>query len=261
MTDVRAITEVLGADKSAPRTSYRAVVERLASVQKSGRGAPGYSRWVNRRLGRYIAAWAYLRALTPNQVTAISACLTFTGIAGLALMRPSAPLAIAIVALLLAGYAFDSADGQLARLRGGGTPAGEWLDHVVDSVKSSALHLAVVVGWFRYYDLSHAAYLLIPLAYALVSAVFFFSVILSEQIRRARKTNATTTTAPAHEPAPILRSILVLPADYGVLCLAFMLWFSDAAFVIVYTALLAANVYFLLGGLRNWFREMSRLTS
>ena len=28
-------------------------------------------------------------------------------------------------------------------------PAGEWLDHVVDSVKTSALHLAVLIGWYR----------------------------------------------------------------------------------------------------------------
>ena len=260
MTDVRAMTEVLGADKPASRSSYRVVVERLASVQKSSRGAPGYSRWINRRLGRYIAAWAYLRGLTPNQVTAISASMTFTGIAGLALMRPSALLAITIVALLLAGYAFDSADGQLARLRGGGTPAGEFLDHVVDCFKVSGMHLAVLIGWFRYYDLSHAGYLLIPMCFTLVSAAFFFSVILSEQLRRGH-TAKVLGSGSKDGRAPVLRSVLVLPWDYGVLCLTFALWPIHVAFGVVYSAMLMANVVLLAVALGNWYREMSRLVT
>src|SRR5206468_3735903 len=113
----------------------REVVIRLAGAQKSNRGAAGYSRWVNRRLGRQIAAVAYLRGLTPNQVSAISAVFTFAAIASLAVFRPDWLLAVLATVALLTGYAFDSADGQLARLRGGGSPAGEWLDHVLDALK------------------------------------------------------------------------------------------------------------------------------
>ena len=38
---------------------YRAVVRRLSSAQKTAHGAPAYSRYANRRLGRYLAAAAY----------------------------------------------------------------------------------------------------------------------------------------------------------------------------------------------------------
>ncbi|MFP3386663.1 CDP-alcohol phosphatidyltransferase family protein, partial [Tritonibacter sp. SIMBA_163] len=83
------------------------------------------------------------------------------------------------------GYAFDSADGQLARLRGGGTPAGEWLDHVVDSIKTTALHLAVLIGWYRHYDVTDVRLLLIPIGFTLVASVFFFVQIVTDQLRRA----------------------------------------------------------------------------
>jgi phosphatidylglycerophosphate synthase len=247
------MTELIRPGFPAREARYQTVVARLALAQKSNRGAPGYSRWINRRLGRYIAAWAYLRGLTPNQVTAISACMTFGAIAALGLIRPSLPLAVTVVILLLAGYAFDSADGQLARLRGGGTPGGEFLDHVVDSVKASAVHLAILVGWFRYYDLGHAGYLLIPMCFTLVSAVFFFSVILSEQLRRGRAGEG------AKEHAPVLRSVLVLPWDYGVLCLTLLFWPVHAAFGVLYSGLLVANVVLLAVALRSWFGELTRV--
>ena len=55
-------------------TSYRDTVRQLASAQKgAARSAPAYSRFVNRRLGRLLAAWAYRRGLSPNAVTGLSA--------------------------------------------------------------------------------------------------------------------------------------------------------------------------------------------
>ena len=56
--------------------------------------------------------------LTPNMVTAISAFFSFAAIAFLALVQPSVWLGLAVCLGLVLGYAFDSADGQLARLRG-----------------------------------------------------------------------------------------------------------------------------------------------
>jgi phosphatidylglycerophosphate synthase len=238
---------------------FRDVVARLSGAQKSNVGAPGYSRWVNRRLGRYLAGFAYLRGLTPNQVTAISSVITFASIALIAAVRPSWPVSTLAVVGLLVGYAFDSADGQLARLRGGGSPAGEWLDHVSDAVKVSAIHLAVAVAWFRFYDLRHAAVLLIPLGYALVSAVFFFSVTLTDQLRRIYLDRNATAAARGGEAAPVLRSLLVLPADYGLLCLSFLLLPWHAGFIAVYSALFTVNTLLLLGAWRNWFTELSAL--
>ena len=56
---------------------------------------------------------------------------------------------VVVSLLLILGYALDSADGQLARLLGGGTPEGEWLDHVIDSAKLATIHLAVLVSLYR----------------------------------------------------------------------------------------------------------------
>lgn len=250
---------------SGPSIAYRDAVSRLARAQKSNRGAAPYSRWVNRRLGRYLAAWSFVHGLTPNEVSAISGVFTFAGIALIALVRPAWWTALLVAASLVVGYALDSADGQLARLRGGGSAAGEWLDHVLDALKIVTIHLAVGICWFRFYGLTHAAYLLIPLGFAVVSTVFFFALLLSDMLRRVSRvavggTAVTTASVNPDEPAPILRSLVVLPNDYGVLALTMLLLAAHTAFGVVYTLLLAANTLFLLVGCARWFREMRTLS-
>jgi phosphatidylglycerophosphate synthase len=157
------------------------------------------------------------------------------------------------------GFALDAADGQLARLRGGGSAAGEWLDHVIDCVKCSALHLAVLICWYRFFELVNSAVLLIPIVFALQSAVFFFAIILAEQLRRAASDIGFSARPDTHQAAPVLRSLIVLPADYGLLCLSFALLIAPAVFIWVYGLLAAANVVFLVGALPKWYREMSEL--
>ena len=104
------------------KPSFRQTVARLSSAQKKAqRGAPAYSIYVNRRIGKYLAAWAFRAGLTPNAVTAINAVFTFSGIVVLALSPIEWFTGLIVSALLVIGYAFDSADGQLARLRGGGS--------------------------------------------------------------------------------------------------------------------------------------------
>ena len=151
----------------------------LAKAQKSNRNAPAYSRWVNRPLGRIFAAAAFKLGLTPNQVTAISAVFTFAGIGVLATGTPSWWLGLLVAGLLVLGYALDSADGQLARLRGGGSPAGEWLDHVVDATKLATFHLAVAVFWFRSLGDWPLATVFIPLAFAAQASVWFFGIVIT----------------------------------------------------------------------------------
>jgi phosphatidylglycerophosphate synthase len=246
--------------------SHRAVVARLATAQKSNRGAAGYSRWINRPLGRQIAASAFLRGLSPNQVSAISALFTFSAIAAVAAFRPSWNSSVPVTIALIVGYGFDSADGQVARLRGGGTPAGEWLDHVLDALKAATFHLAVAIMWFRFFDLDHAGLVLIPLGFSAVSGVFFFAMILSDMLRRLERVTAggssvTTASLKPSEQAPVLRSLAVLPNDYGVLCLSMVLTPLRGSFMIVYTVLFAANALFLAVGCVRWFREMRRLTT
>ena len=63
---------------------------RLRVAQKGrARGAPAYSVFVNRPVGRLLAAIAYRLGLTPNQVTVISAVFTFAGIGLLAVLPPT----------------------------------------------------------------------------------------------------------------------------------------------------------------------------
>lgn len=240
----------------AMSSSFRDTVNRLEGAQKgAARGAPAYSRFVNRRIGRYLAAWAYGRGLSPNQVTGISAFFTFSGIVLLALVAPTWWLGVAVALLFVIGYAFDSADGQVARLTGTGSPAGEWLDHVVDATKISAQPLALAIGFFRF-DVVPAWWLLVPLANAVIGAVLFFAMILTEQLRKA---HGITSVAPTEGRRPWLRSLFLLPTDYGVLCLSFLLLGATVVFSWVYALLTAALLAFVLLATKKWFAEISAL--
>lgn len=235
---------------------YRDTLRRLSSAQKSAaRSAPAYSRFVNRRLGRLLAAWAYRAGLTPNQVTGISALFTFTGIVALAVLPQTWWTGLAVTAALVLGYAFDSADGQVARLRGGGSPAGEWLDHVVDSVKVSLLPLAVLLS-FAQAETMPEGWLLVPLAATVVSAVHFFAMILTEQLRRQHGTASRASGSPR---ASLVRSLLVVPTDYGLLCLSFLLLGVPVLFAWAFTAITAATALYTGLAAVKWFREISRL--
>ncbi|MGB7980667.1 MAG: CDP-alcohol phosphatidyltransferase family protein [Candidatus Nanopelagicales bacterium] len=236
---------------------FREIVNRLAAAQKTNRGAPAYSRWVNRWLGRRIAAAAFLRGATPNQVTAVSAALTYTGIALIAFVAPSIALSLIICVLLLAGYAFDSADGQLARLRGGGRPSGEWLDHVVDMAKMTLLHGAVLFSWLRFGIPGQDPndWLLgLPILFTAASVTGFFGWLLSDLLVRISRGDRPKTV-PAGEKAPWLRSILRAPTDYGILALSFAL-FAGTWFLPIYALLLAANLAVTLLALPVWFRQV-----
>jgi phosphatidylglycerophosphate synthase len=239
------------------RDSYSAVLGRLAAAQKpAARSAPAYSRFVNRRLGRYLAAAAHLLGLGANAVTAISAVWTFGGVALLVLFPPSWGLGVAVAACLLVGYAFDSADGQLSRLQGTSSPAGEWLDHMVDAVKVSTIPLALAVGFFRF-EVGPRSWLLVPIASAVVSAALFFCMVLTEQLRRAHGSPSLASDAPGRPSW--LRAVLVLPMDYGVLCLSFVLLGVPIAFMVVYTLVFVATAGFLILAAVKWFQELRAL--
>lgn len=247
-----------GSVRSAGPT-YRQTVHSLSAAQKAAApGAPAYSILVNRKVGRLLAAAAYRAGLSPNAVTGISALFTFTGITLVATLEPSWVLAITVWLALALGYAFDSADGQVARLRGGGSVAGEWLDHVVDALKISSLHLAVLITAYRHFDLQQAGWLLVPIGFCVVSAVSFFAMILNDHLKEiaALKSGAMAS----RKTGSRLRSILLIPTDYGFLCLAFLLLGSPVAFFVLYAVLFAANTGHLGLAAVKWFRDMQSLT-
>jgi phosphatidylglycerophosphate synthase len=236
-------------------TSLRETVGQLSRAQKPSAGTPAYSRFVNRRIGRVFAAAAFLGRRTPNQVSMASGCCSLIGIVLIALVRPSWPLALAVTALLVLGYGLDSADGQLARLRGGGSPLGEWLDHMIDSIKIVLLHSAVLISFYRFDAFSNELVLLIPLAYVCMSSVLFFGLILIDQLRRRHG----GAPQPNERGDSVLKSLLIAPTDYGILCLVFLTFGTPSLFIVLYGALLAANLLFLAAAIAKWYREMAAL--
>ncbi|WP_116116027.1 CDP-alcohol phosphatidyltransferase family protein [Austwickia chelonae] len=242
--------------QQTPRSSRKIgdTVRLLASYQKSNKGAPAYSRFVNRPFGRVLAAVAYRLGMNPNQVTLVSGTTSLLGIICLATLPAAWTTGVLVTFLLVLGYALDSADGQLARLTGGGSPAGEWLDHVVDCIKISLLHLTVLISLYRFTELDRAL-LLIPAAYVLVANLYFFAFILGDLLKRTKGVKPARST----QKASVLRSIAVAPTDYGVMCLVFLAWGAPTIFLTAYAILLAGTAGYVALGLPKWFRDMVAL--
>lgn len=234
-------------------TSIAAAYASLARAQKGrARGAPAYSVYVNRPLGRVCAAVAFRWGLSPNAATAISAIHTFSAIAIVALVPPAWWVGPLVAFLLVFGYAWDSADGQLARLTSGGSLAGEWLDHFVDSMKHATMHLAVLIGLWWHTELRDTPWLLIPIAYSAIAVVTFFGMLLNDLLK-GKKGLPSTHARGGGNP---VRSLLMLPTDYGLLCLVFALWGWTLGFMLCYGVLMVLNGVFILLAAVKWFREM-----
>ncbi len=231
------------------RPGFRAHLADLNRAQKSGAGVPAYTRWINRRLARGIAASAATIGLTPNAVTMISAGLSAMGLALMIAVGPSWWSALLTGGLLAAGYVFDSADGQVARLTGASSPAGEWLDHVVDAIRTPAIHLTVAIA-----VLLHAPGVLwlaaLSVLFAIMSVGQFMSQILAEQLVR-------NTGGESPESSGIRKSLILLPTDSGVLCWSFALWSIPPLFAVVYATLFAINLVHTAASMRRKYRKLA----
>ncbi len=236
--------------------TFAASYRQLAAAQKGhARGAPAYSVYVNRRIGRVLAALAHRAGLTPNQVTGISALNTFAALV-LLLILPATWWTGALVAVLLVlGYAWDSADGQVARLRGGGSLAGEWLDHFVDALKIASLHLVVFLAMQWHTPMAGTAWLLIPLGFSVVSVVTFFGMLLNDLLKGKKGVESTHNRG----GGTFLRSLILVPTDFGLLCVVFFLWGWTTGFLVAYALLALAGLLFLVLAAVKWFREISAL--
>lgn len=219
-----------GSDTASDR--FREARAHLAGAQKTVAGVPAYLRYVNRPIGGRLAALAHAVGMTPNHLTALSAACSAAAIALLGSLEPTPVLAVVITFWLLLGFALDSADGQLARVRGSGSPAGEWLDHVVDVARMASLHAAVTVSLYRFGDLGSASWLLVPMAFGIVSVTYFFASMLRDQLgaRPVPGSGAAAVGSP-------LRSLVLLPMDFGVLCFTFLAVPWTGAFLVAYGGL------------------------
>lgn len=231
------------------RAGVHANLAALALAQKSGAGVPAYTRWVNRRAARLVAAVAAAAGAGPNAVTFASAALTVAGLAGVVLGPPGLATGLIAAVLLAAGYVFDSADGQVARLTGRASRAGEWLDHVVDAIRTPLVHIAVAVACYLHRP-EDAWLMALALAYAVLASGQFMSQILAEQLDGGA----------AREPQPSgnARSLVLLPTDTGVLCWAFALWGAPTVFAAVYAALFAANLLHTAVSMQRKHRRLTR---
>ncbi|WP_193611444.1 CDP-alcohol phosphatidyltransferase family protein [Nocardioides lijunqiniae] len=239
------------------RAWYRANVQALGSAQKAARGTPAYSRLVNRPLARRVAAAGHVVGLSPNTATLVGAGLTGTGLALLVVDEPSAGLGLGVAVLLALGYVMDSVDGQLARLRGGGSLAGEFLDHTLDCVKTCVLHLAVLVSLFRFPVVDSDVALVVPLVFLVVDMTTYFGMILVPFLRRrgAVAAGLDSSAGPEHP----LRKWLMLPHDYGTFCWAFLLLAWPRLFLLGYASLLVVNAALLVLASAKWWRELRSL--
>jgi hypothetical protein len=145
----------------------------------------------------------------------------------------------------------------LARLTRTGSPAGEWLDHVVDMTKLVLLHSAVLISWLRFDEGFEWQLALVPLAFATVNVVAFFAWLLVEVLQRA--VQVPKPVRPSGR-APVSRSLLRLPSDYGLLCLTFVLWGVQDVFIWVYGLLMLANLAILILALPVWYRQAQAIT-
>ena len=220
----------------------------LHRSQKPGHGVPAYLRWVNRRLGRQLAAAAAALGLTPAAVTLISGAVSLIGIVVI-LVAPLGILWTSLAAaLFLLGYALDSADGQLARLTGSSSAAGEWLDHVVDAIRQPAIHLAIAVALLRTEGFAPAAVL--ALLFALVSSGWFFAQILAEQLG---------VPAPKGSgESPAWMSFAKLPLDTAFLYFLIPLLALPLLFSLAYGALLVLTAGVAVLSMTRKYAALSR---
>jgi hypothetical protein len=86
-----------------------------------------------------------------------------------------------------------------------------------------------------------------------VASTWFFTVILTDLLRRSYRGRPAAASA----PAPLWRSLAALPTDYGVLCLVFLLLAAHEVFRAVYGLMLLGTTLFFAAALVAWFRELS----
>ena len=146
--------------------------------------------------------------------------------------------------------------GQLARLRGGGSLAGEWLDHVIDSGKIATLHLAVLVSFYTS-GVDPAWWLAVPIGFGVFYVVHFSGMLLTELL--VRLDAARRGEVHAAGSASRLMSVLKLPTDYGLLCLSFVLLGFDPLFRWVYLLLALAMAGYTVLVLGRWYGQLRKL--
>lgn len=223
--------------------NFRASYDQLRTAQKSKKGVSLYSTYVNRPIGRIFAAAFHQTSITPNQVTGIGALLTFGSLLWLAFFADNGMAAAAVGICLFLGFAIDSADGQLARLQGTSSQLGEWLDHILDNARIGVMHLSTLAFLSRVSDIDLRYLMLACGIFMTSSASIFFGGVLTDQFAK-RAVAEAVPVQPGHVPGRI-RSLALLPVDYGLTCLAYLLLPWPRVFFAVYSLLAVFHLLIL----------------
>jgi phosphatidylglycerophosphate synthase len=129
-----------------PVVSGMAVTPGVGATYKAREVEETFDVWFYRPLGYQIARAAWRLGLTPNAVTAMGGLLGI--LAGHFFLYRGWVPSVRGIALLVASEAFDSADGQLARLSGQYSKLGRILDGLSSNLvfASIYLHLAIRIA-------------------------------------------------------------------------------------------------------------------
>lgn len=103
------------------------------------------TRYVSQRLGSLLAAVAHALRLSPNAVTLLGLLVMLAAAAAFAWCEGWSGAVLAM-ALFQLGFAFDCADGQLARATRRQSPFGAWLDVACDHIRQGCICLALTVA-------------------------------------------------------------------------------------------------------------------
>jgi hypothetical protein len=162
------------------------------ATQKSAKARRNYFLYINSPLGCQLAAVADRAGLSHNQVTYLSALMTFGGLVLLALAPAGWLTGFREATALILGYPLDSADGQLARRQGakqpgrgvagphdrlgqGGRGARGRTGHPVPQLRLAGSVAAVAV------------------MFAIASSTHFFGMILVDQLTGVRRAGRSPT--------------------------------------------------------------------
>lgn len=231
------------------RLARGGALDALSSAQKPAVAVPAYLRWVNRPLGGRVAVEAAVLGATPNQLTAVSAALGAAGVLVIAFgSGPWMPVLGAL--LLLAGYVFDSADGQLSRIRKTGGPAGEWLDHVVDGVRSPLVHVAVGAYLFR--TGAPLALVVIAALFSVLVSAWFLSQLLAEKLLPRR-------AASSDQHPGLVDALIRQPQDPSTTYVVIALLGMPVFFAVLYSLLFAWHLFTFGVSLARKYRQLRSL--
>lgn len=113
------------------KTHTRPTLNHYLSLRYSAGGQP-VTQLFSQRLGALIAWLAQQAGISPNQLTLIAGLLSTLGSVSLYFSLDHPLYLLVSLVLLQLAYAFDCADGQLARATGLTSKLGAWLDVSVD---------------------------------------------------------------------------------------------------------------------------------